>query len=291
VRLVDRHGLPALDVTTTRARAELFFHGAHVARWTPAHAREPVLWLSEHSVFGHGQAIRGGVPICFPWFGAAASDPAAPAHGFVRLIDWELASASQAADDVVTLTFVLDLDEQASRVWPHRCRVTYRVSIGRTLAMTLDVENRGDAPLTFEAALHTYCAVSDIRQVSIAGLEQTEYLDKVEGFARKRQGSEPIRFIGETDRVYLDTTATCTIRDPGWSRQVVISKSGSRSTVVWNPWVERARAFSDFGADQWLRMVCVETANVRAEAIRLEPAASHRMQAEVAVLPDPAVSS
>jgi glucose-6-phosphate 1-epimerase len=284
VRVVDQpDGLPSLRVTTGVATAELFFHGAHVARWTPAHAAEPVLWVSEHSCFQQDKAIRGGVPICFPWFGAAQVDPAAPAHGFVRLIDWTLDAASETSDGTVVLTFVCDIDEHASRNWPHRCHVTYTVSVGSTLAMALQVENTSGAPLTFEAALHTYCAVSDIRQVSVSGLEQTDYLDKVEGFARKRQGSEPIRFSGETDRVYLDTTATCVIADPGWSRDIQISKSGSHSTVVWNPGADRARTFYDFGAGEWPQMVCVETANVRAAAVRLEPAASHTMRAELAV--------
>jgi glucose-6-phosphate 1-epimerase len=268
-------------VATGIATAEVFFHGAHVARWTPAHAASPVLWLSEHSCFQQDKAIRGGVPICFPWFGAAPADPAAPAHGFARLIDWTLDGASETSDGTVVLTFVRDIDEHASRNWPHRCRATYTVSVGASLTMALHVENTGGAPLAFEAALHTYCAVSDIRQVSISGLEETEYLDKVEGFARKRQGRDPIRFSGETDRVYLDTTATCVIADPGWSREIHISKSGSRSTVVWNPGADRARTFSDFGADEWPLMVCVETANVRDAVVRLEPAASHTMRAEL----------
>jgi glucose-6-phosphate 1-epimerase len=276
-------GLPHLIVSTRAATAQVFFHGAHLGQWTPAGAGAPMLWLSARSNFRDDKAIRGGVPICFPWFGAHRSDPAAPAHGFARLVDWTLTDAVEAADGTVVLTLVRDVTPGTSPLWPHHCRAMLRLSIGTTLAMTLDVENRGDEPFAFEEALHTYFAVSEIEHVSITGLEQTEYLDKVDGFARKRQPNEPIRFNGETDRVYLETTATCRIVDPGWPRTIVVSKSGSRSTVVWNPWAERARTFADFTADEWRRMVCVETANVRESAIRLASGASHRMHAEISV--------
>ena len=252
----------------------------------PAQAQAPVLWVSAHSEFRPDKAIRGGVPICFPWFATHGSEPTAPSHGVVRVMDWTLTEASASGDGAVALTFVLDAaDRVLSSLWPHRCRATYRLSIGATLAMALEIESRDAAPFTFEEALHTYYSVHDVTQIAIGGLEETEYLDKVEAFARKRQGRDPIRFAGEVDRVYLDTTATCRIADPGHSRAIVVSKSGSRSTVVWNPWIERARAFPDFGDEEWRQMVCVETANVGAAAIRLEPGATHTLRAEISVEP------
>jgi D-hexose-6-phosphate mutarotase len=284
VRLVaPDDSLPRLELSTRAADAQVFFHGAHLAQWTPAGARAPLLWLSPRSYFRDDKAIRGGVPICFPWFGAHRSDPAAPAHGFARMIDWTLVGAHEASDGTVRLTLVRDVVRDDSPLWPYHCRVTYRLSVGATLVMALEVENRGDRPFAFEEALHSYFSVSDIERVSIAGLEQTEYLDKVEDFARKRQPDGPIRFAGETDRVYLETTATCRIVDPAWSRTILVAKSGSRTTVVWNPWAERAKTFADFAGDDWRRMVCVETANAREAAIRLEPGASHTMQAEVSL--------
>lgn len=192
---------------------------------------------------------------------------------------------SEAGDGTVVLSLVLDTTAHISPRWPHRSLVTLEVSIGTTLRLALTVENTSDEPFAFEEALHTYLAVSDIRQVAITGLERTAYLDKTEGFARKRQGDDPIRLTGETDRVYLDTEATCHVVDAGHAREIVIRKSGSRSTVVWNPWAERARTFPDFGDDEWRSMVCVETANVREAAVRLEPGASHRMEAEIECRP------
>ena len=275
--------LPRLDIDTAAARAQVFFHGAHLAQWHPVGAPAPVLWLSPYSHFRNDKAIRGGVPICFPWFGAHPSGRDAPAHGFARLRDWVLVEASESADGSLHLALALELTQRDSPLWPHACRVTFRIGIGATLQMVLDVENRGDVPFTFEEALHTYYAVANVEDASVTGLEDTDYLDKVDGFARKRQGRDPIRFAGETDRVYIETTSTCRIVDPPWSRAIVVRKSGSRSTVVWNPWAERARSFPDFGADEWRRMVCVETANVRDAAIRLAPHATHTMRAEVSI--------
>lgn len=285
VRLVESGGLPHLDVATGAATARVFFHGAQLTGWQPTDAAAPVVWVSAHSHFRRDKAIRGGVPICFPWFGPHGADATAPAHGFVRLAEWTLTEATETADGAVALTFALETDARTSPLWPRRSHVACRMSIGATLDLALTVQNRDDVPFRFEEALHTYYAVSDIERVTVAGLEQTEYLDKVEGFARKRQAG-PVHFTAETDRVFLDTTATCHVVDPGWSRTIVVSKAGSRSTVVWNPWQERARAFSDFGDDEWRRMVCVETANVRDAAVRLEPGESHTLQATVSIQRD-----
>lgn len=155
------------------------------------------------------------------------------------------------------------------------------MSFGEQLSLALDVTNTGDAPIAFEAALHTYFAVSDIRRVTVTGLAGTEYLDKVEGLAVKRQGDAPMTFAGETDRIFLDTEATCTIHDPGLGRQVHVAKRGSLSTIVWNPWIAKARAMPDFGDDEWPGMLCIETANVRDRAVRLESGSHHTMSAHI----------
>jgi glucose-6-phosphate 1-epimerase len=275
--------LPHLAVAGLEASAQVFLHGAHLTLWTPAHASAPVLWLSTHSFYRADKGIRGGVPICFPWFGPHGSDKTAPAHGFARLVDWTLTEATESGDGTVMLSFVLDTTDVRSALWPHHCRAAYRLTIGSLLTMTLDVENRDLEPFTFEEALHTYLSIHDIADISITGLEGTEYLDKVEGFARKRQGNDAIRFSGETDRVYVDTEATCRIADPARSRTIVVAKSGSRSTVVWNPGADKARTFPDMAGDEWRHMVCVETANVGAAAVRLAPGDAHTMQAVVSI--------
>jgi glucose-6-phosphate 1-epimerase len=285
VRLVTnpQDSLPRVEVSTKTAHAEVFFHGAQVTRWAPQ-GNADVLWVSARGVFRPDKAIRGGVPICLPWFGAHPTDPSAPGHGFARLADWSMIDAAEAPDGTVTLAFTLANESaEAHPHWAHPFRATFTVGIGSSLRMALRVENTGDAPFSFEEALHTYFTVGDIREVSVAGLEDTDYLDKVEGFARHRQGANPITFSGETDRVYLDTTATCRIVDPILGRTIVIEKGGSRSTVVWNPWIDRSRDFADFGDDEWLAMVCVETCNVRDAAVRLAPGEHHTMSAKLRI--------
>jgi glucose-6-phosphate 1-epimerase len=267
-------GLPRLVISSRHAAAEMYFHGAHVTAWQPASASGPVVWLSRKSVFAENKAIRGGVPICFPWFGANAADPKAPAHGIARLRLWTLLDAQQDADDIVSITMGLEGDT---------FRAQYRVEIGPSLTLQLQIHNPAQTPFTFEEALHTYFAVQDVRNVTVSGLEDTEYLDKVAGFERRLQPHEPIRFTGETDRVYLNTRAACVIHDPGARRTITISKTGSDTTVVWNPWVDKARAMADFGDDEWPEMVCVETCNVGDYARTLAPGESHTMTAIIAV--------
>jgi D-hexose-6-phosphate mutarotase len=276
-------GLERLVIDGPAAKGEIYLHGAHVTGWQPrGHA--PVIWLSPASAFAAGSPIRGGVPICFPWFGAHASDASAPGHGFARLHRWALESArEQDGAAVVALRLATDAAHPLSPAWPHAFAARHIVSFGERLDMRLEIENPGPSSITFEEALHTYFAISDIWNVTVSGLEGTEYLDKVGGSARRRQEDEAIRFTGETDRVYLATQATCTIHDPGLRRDIVIAKQGSDTTVVWNPWIDKTARLADLPKDGWTEMVCVETCNAGASAITLRPGERHEMSAELSV--------
>lgn len=265
---------------------EIAFQGATVTRWTPPHASEvPVLFVSPSSAWRPGKAIRGGVPLCFPWFGPHPSDAKRPQHGFARTALWSLKDSRRDADGGAEARLSLHDSEATRTLWPHSFTAELTVRAAEELSLTLDVTNPGEAPFTFGAALHTYFAVSDVRQVSIRGLEHTDYLDKVDDGKRKQEGADSLRFSGEIDRIYLNTLATCTIDDPGWSRRIVIRKQGSRSTVVWNPWIDKARVMADLGDDDWLRLVCVETGNAADDLVTLPPGATHRMSAEIAIEP------
>jgi glucose-6-phosphate 1-epimerase len=281
VTVATDSALPRLDISTPHASAQIYLHGAHVAAWQPLGASAPVLWMSGQSHFRPDKPIRGGVPICFPWFGPHAQDPTAPAHGFARLRPWTLCDAGEAADGTVTLTLQLESDN-ASPVWPHHFHADLRVSIGPVLKIHLDVHNLDEAAFTFEEALHTYFAVGNIEHVTVSGLEHAYYLDKVAGKST-RQSDAAIRFDRETDRVYTDTQASCVIHDPGLSRRITIAKQGSSSTVVWNPWIQKARTMADFGDDEWPGMLCIETANVGNAAVRLRPGDRHTMTAAIGV--------
>jgi glucose-6-phosphate 1-epimerase len=273
-------GLTRLWVDTSEAQAEIYLQGAHVARWQPATAVHPVLFMSEKSQFAPGKPIRGGVPVVFPWFGDRSDGLPGPAHGFARTLPWEVVAAERRADGV-GVSFKL-LPSQTTRDLGFDDFVAiYEVVVGPTLGLKLTVENVGDTPLTIGEALHAYFAVSDIHQVEVAGLKGSEYYDKVDGMKRKRQDEDRIRFSGETDQLHINTTAPVTIHDPGWRRRVLIEKQGSASTVVWNPWTEKAKRLADLGEEAWPHFACVEPANAADNVVTVEPGAVHSMAVKV----------
>jgi glucose-6-phosphate 1-epimerase len=274
-------GLPRARLTAARAEAEVYLHGAHVTHWQPQGAA-PVLFLSARSAYAPGKAIRGGVPIIFPWFGPRAGHPQAPQHGFARSRAWRLLSSGAGPAGTAALELGLEDDEASRAAWPSAFRARYRVSVGETLELALEVVNTSPAPFTFEAALHTYLAVGDVRAVGVTGLEQTAYIDKVDGMTRKRHGAEPLRLTGETDRVFLGTTARCVVDDRALNRRLVVDKTGSASTVVWNPWT-KAAGMADLEPEDWRRMLCVETANAADDAVTLPAGGRHVMTATLRV--------
>jgi D-hexose-6-phosphate mutarotase len=223
------------------------------------------------------------VPICFPWFGAKAGSPEAPAHGFARILTWAVSTITREMDGRLRAVLELTPEAAARGGFPRELSLSLAVTAGLTLRLELTARNIDSAPATFEEALHSYFAVSDIRQIRIRGLEGVAYVDKTAAMARKPGESDPIAIAAETDRVYLGTKGTVTIEDTGWKRRIIVSKTGSATTVVWNPWIAKAKAMPDFGDDEWPGMVCVETANAMDDAITLAPGATHVMTATVEV--------
>jgi glucose-6-phosphate 1-epimerase len=278
-----RGGLPRLLVDIDSCTAELYLQGAHLCRWQPRGQSRPVLWMSEQSRFEAGAPIRGGVPICFPWFGPKAGDPSAPVHGVVRISPWALERATLEPDGAVAIRLGLVCGPAATPHVPHALALAFELRMGSSLSMALTVTNPGPAPTTFEDALHTYLTVGDVRRVTVAGLEGATYVDKVDGAARKTQDRNPIAIAGETDRLYLDTESAVVLTDPALGRRIRVAKTGSRSSVVWNPWVAKSRAMPDFGDDEWPGMICIETANASDNAVTLPPHASHTMTASISV--------
>ena len=266
------HGPVKAAVSHAGMTGELVLQGAQVTAWRPPKAR-PVIFLSSRAVLANGKAIRGGIPIIFPWFGPHPSDPRAPQHGVVRTAKWRLNRTKQTADGVA---FTLSLGTEGFEL-------TYRVVFGAALDLALTVRNATDAPLPFEAALHSYFAVSDVARVAVSGLEGAAFIDKTAGMARRSPGGAPLRLSQETDSVYVDVPDRLAIADPGWRRRIVIDKTAAASTIVWNPWSEKAAAMADLGADNWRGMVCVETGNVADNRVTLAPGAAHEMTTRIAL--------
>jgi glucose-6-phosphate 1-epimerase len=275
-------GLDRLALHAAEGEALVYLQGAHVAHFQPKDEK-PVLWMSAASHFERGKAIRGGVPICFPWFGPKADAPDAPAHGYARILPWTVGAVTRETDGSLEAVLELTAEAAARGGFPDGFSLSMAVTVARSLRMELTVRNVGRGASTFAEALHSYLAVSDVRQARVRGLEGVGYVDKTAGMARKPGESEPIAISAETDRVYTGATEPVTVEDPGWRRRVVVAKRGSATTVVWNPWVGKAKAMPDFGDDEWTGMVCVETANVGDDAIHLAPGGSHVMTATTEV--------
>ena len=230
-----------------------------------------------------GKAVRGGIPVCWPWFGPHPEDPGKPAHGYARTAPWEVRGTSATAD-ATQLLLGLPLRPEYQALFPHAAalEVTLAVSVGAQLRLSLTSRNTGSASVAFSQALHSYFNISSIAAVHITGLEGCAYIDKVDGGVRKlQQGAVTIG--GETDRVYLHTDADSLIHDPGLRRRIRIRHEGSRSTVVWNPWSEKAAKLGDLGPDGHRHMLCVETANAADDARQLAPGGEHTLTAVISV--------
>lgn len=273
---------PRLIIDTPACRGTIHLDGATVTSWAPA-GEDDVLWVSEHSAFGAGAAIRGGVPICAPWFATGRAKNRSPQHGFFRLVRWALVKATRDGDGI---TVVLELPPLAQLAdvpgvdsVPQDLRATYTVSMGPKLSMSLRISSPSE-PLELEEALHTYLRVSDVKQVRIEGLDGSRYADKAPGGRAVNAQSGDVTFLRETDRVYA-STETAVLVDG--DRRVSIAKAGSNNTVIWNPWERKAADMADFGDDEWTGMACVETANALAGHIKLDAGESHTMSTSISV--------
>jgi D-hexose-6-phosphate mutarotase len=260
-------GLPLVRVTTPWSTAEIYFNGAHITHFQK-NGEPPLIFMSAKSLFAPGKAIRGGVPICFPWFGNRDGEPS---HGFARSTAWQLVKTSVAQDGTAILTFALP-QVPARAAWKN-LRTEFIVTVGETLAMELVTTNDAcGETLVIENCLHTYFQVGDISAVSVHGLEGAAYLNFAEGDngVPKSAESFPIRINRETNRTYCGTTATVEIRDENLKRIIRVEKSNSQSTVVWNPWTTQ-KLPDDFDPAEHKKMVCVESGNVKADKIALAP--------------------
>jgi len=258
-------GLPLVKITTPSSTAEIHLHGAHVTGFQK-NGEPPLLFMSDKSLFAPDKAIRGGVPVCFPWFGPREG---LPAHGFARVTAWEWVATAVLPDGAVRLGF--QLPEKAGGANAFHGDVEFVVTVGESLTLELRVTNTSPEPLSFEECLHTYFLVGDLNAVAITGLKGVAYLDKTDRNARKLESGDSIKIISETDRVYLATTGAVEIDDASLRRTIRVEKSGSASTVVWNPWVAKSRAMPDFGDEEFRRMVCVESGNVGQNNLTLAP--------------------
>lgn len=268
-------GLPKIGITTAWSTAELYLHGAHVTHFQKP-GEPPLLFLSSQSRFEPGVPIRGGIPIIFPWFGKPADKPGQ--HGFVRNRAWALKEVTTTDTGIVTARLRLP---PCPELADGEIAVEYTVTVSDALSAELIVTNKSARAYSFENCLHTYFTIGDINPLRVVGLQGVEYLDSLEGHQRKTETADAIRFVGEVDRTYVNTPHRVEIRDAALRRVICVEKTGSASTVVWNPWIAKAQAMADFGNEEYQRMVCVESGNVAENRIALAAGAAASLKVKL----------
>ncbi len=281
--------LIAIGVHNQAAQMTVFLQGAQIASFTP-HGAQPVVWMSEQNRYLEGTPLRGGIPICWPWFGDLRRNPAEVqshyqgdnAHGFARNHYWQLESIESISTNETQL--LLTLPEQAfTQQGVSGCHLSLKITVGKNLSCELITTNTGQQPISFSQALHTYLAVSDVRLISVTGIEDSVYIDTLVDWNDRRPGGVGA-VTGETDRIYLDCPNTIALHDPEWQRTIALTSRNSRSMVMWNPWVEKAKRLSDFADEDYLGMICLETANLMEDAVlNLSAGESHTLDVTMSV--------
>lgn len=270
------------DINNSLATASLSLYGGHIISWQPRSQAMPVLWISELVKFQQGKAIRGGVPVCWPWFGAHPTNASMPGHGYARVTPWELTSVQTLDCGATVLVLSLVKFDLSQLHWKAEVRLDLKIIVGDTLEIALTTVNECDHEVTFTEGLHTYFQISDIAMIRVLGLEGSDYIDLVNQNEISKQ-QEEIVFDGELGRVFLDNQANCVIEDPAFNRRISIEKTGSNSTAVWNPGLAVASKTDDLGAEGWRNMVCIESANALENRVTVSAGSSHTITATYAV--------
>jgi glucose-6-phosphate 1-epimerase len=275
-------GLARVQITGAFGEGEMYLHGAHLTSWKPA-GHDEVLFISTKSRWEEGHAIRGGIPICFPWFRGKVDDAHAPAHGFVRTKMWQLESIVEIENENgVAVTMFTQSDEHTRKWWPGEFRLVHRVTFGSALRLELVCMNTGTMPFRFEEALHTYNRIASIQDARVQGLDGVSYLDNTDSNKEKTQRGDVI-VAAQTDSAYRNTQNEVALLDPKRKRRIRLQKEHSLSTVVWNPWSEGATRLQDLGEGEWRQFLCVEASNILDAAINLAPGQEHRVAAVLTV--------
>ena len=278
-------GLPFIRVRNSHAEALVSVYAGQVLSYRPQGASADVLFVSEQAWYQPGKAIKGGVPVCWPWFGADPQGLGRPAHGFVRNRMWSVwgTASTPAGETQITLGLVDTPETRA--LWPHAFRLALEITVGATLRLALSTRNTGDAPFDITQALHSYFAVGDIARTSVTGLDGCRYIDKAAGAGGAvKQQVGAVHIAAEVDRIYTGVPPTLVIVDDALRRAIRITSEGSHTAVVWNPWAAIAAGMADLKDDEYQRLVCVETANADNEVVTVPPGAEHCMVAQIATV-------
>jgi glucose-6-phosphate 1-epimerase len=266
------------EVSNRFATAKISLYGAHVLNYVPARGRD-LLWNTDKCIFEVGKPIRGGVPVCWPWFGPHATEPSYPAHGFARLSIWQVLSSSTTDKGETRLKLGMTDSPETKKLWPYSFSNTITVTVGEAMTIELATSNTGKDQFTYTDALHSYFMVGEISQITIEGLKGSSFYDGTDKNTLKVQEENLLKIQKEENRRHINTSSDCIINDPVLQRKIRVSKTGSNTTVVWNPWIETAKTFIDMGDEHYKTMVCIEAANAVNDIITLLPGQTHMLSA------------
>lgn len=259
-----------ITINNTFSTAKISTYAGQVLSFQPHGEKEDLLFLSDKAVFQDGKAIRGGIPVCWPWFGDDRSGLGLPSHGFARNQPWQVVGSKSLSDGCTSVTLLLTDTDESRSVWPHQFELYLEVIVGKELTVNLTSKNTGNKPFTITQALHCYFNISDVSQVEILDLAGKNYLDKLDNFSQKVQQGEVI-VDKELDRIYQDVPTKIQLEDLEFKRKVTISSwsEGKHNTVIWNPWEQAIVNIGDLDNDQYRKFVCIETANTEKNKVTL----------------------
>ena len=261
-------GFPVIEVNNEYAQATISLYAGQLLSYKPVNQTQDMMFLSSQAYFAKGKAIKGGSPICWPWFGPDPEDKGRPNHGFVRNRLWDMREIESCQDGSTVVVMGLTDTPETRRIWNYAFDLAIAISIGRTLTIELTTRNTGDKPFEITQALHTYFRIGDISQVRVLNLEDTSYLDKVDGGKNKTQTGD-VTFNSECDRIYLDVPSQLIIDDMALGRKIKITAANSNTAIVWNPGSKVSANMADLGDLDYQKFVCVETANAANEVINI----------------------
>ncbi len=273
VTIVEVDQVKIVRVIHDKATAGISLHGGHVVSYTPEGQKEDLIWMSDKAVFDGKAALRGGIPVCWPWFGRIAK----PSHGFARTAEWELVEHRENENGVI-VELALFPTEETHKIWPHMFDVRLVVEVSEELKVTLKVLNIDAEAWTFSGALHTYLNVGDILQTQTTGMG-SEYIDSLKD-NELCQGSSVLQLSDTVDRVYTQPEAKILVKDPVLARTLNIENHGHNSAVLWNPWAEGAQSMADMADTSYQTMLCVEStlhASSLDQGKTLQPGESHEL--------------
>lgn len=272
-------GLVQARVRNIHAEAVVSTYGGQVLSYQPMGDPDDLLFVSNAAYYSEGKAIKGGVPICWPWFGPDPEGLGRPSHGFVRNRQWDFIAASVLDDNAMRLVLGLESSDETHAIWPNDFALRVEITVGRSLRLELKTTNMGDKAFDLTQALHSYFRVGDIHSTEVLGLAGKQFIDKLNGGVAKTQVGV-VSIEGEVDRIYAGVRDDLTIEDPGLERRIVISSTGSNSAVVWNPWADTAAKMADLGDDDFEHMLCVETTNAGEDVVHVNPGETFCLSAE-----------